>query len=575
MLGALFSACEYLLGDDVAYSSVVRSSLWLIFPGRDNLVSALFAEYRSYFPQASTFGRRVGRINRVSVETVNAMLKREPETRQGRSMGDLKADNSLDSRIQTYLDDGSPEKDSIIDFVMDGVDLEPQQSREPTRRISESKVQESSFKPRSSLVLRGEGIDDPLRRPLRSVSFSQDASREEISGGGVVDIFKSMSRISSKTQLAYETEERAQTPPPINPEVETISYNSASTPVGRIVVEDLEDDFDLLEKEEKEPLQAPVKLLALKQPKQIVSASSEWNRSASKREGETLPQSGLHTTQTPKAAESAEISSDRKQSPDLKLDPISNSSHVEVSIKAPPTTTASIELPAAGVSSAHISTLFDAAHPNVTEDEPLVSKDRASPLSELTPRPKLPSRDSKSSQSVTDGRAEQKETLMDGGPRNGEIQESRRRAISAPSQSPERSTVSGGRSVENVENEMSSPGMLMPKRADSFSLRDLPVVRVSRRDPSRELRKMSSSLSRPPLPGKSVSDSVLLASLALDRSMVVRPANRSEMALETYVTMEGWMEKKSEKTGFWQQVSISSNCLLIYFKFALEVLCAE
>ena len=452
------------------------------------------------------FLRRIGKFEKASRQTLEQLFNSKP----------LRPAENIDGQVDALED--LKDSDSLIENVMFPID-EGSSSHTSNEEGSKPNPAEAP-RPRPSILIRSNSDAVPQRNLSRSVSFSMDVGREGLAhSDGRRGLIDSISRISNQNLVALDDNltESTATVPSLSP----LSAGDSASSFG-LELEELEDDGDdtFMVPQKSEP----VKPRVLTEVRTITSSSISQKRVEYSDSGTTshkpiaredqpswAPTEGISTDISPPSA----IFSEDPTSTDV-LSVTCTSSQPETIPKAPEPeieTAVAVDLPAVsymGISISHLRSLSEDTQKNRNHNS----------------EPTQPERIAKSS-SADQG-----------------SQQLQRNASSLVSR------ISG-------DDDDPSRGLVLPQRVESFDSIS-PGKEVNKRTVPSELRKLNSSVSRldrPPLHPHSRSNASLLASVAMDKSIVVHPRERTDFAYETNTMMEGWMEKKSERTGLWLRVN--------------------
>jgi hypothetical protein len=540
-MGALLCACEFMLHSDIKYAPLIRQSLSNIFHGNDDNIYGLFVNYRSLFSYSYMFLRRIGKFNKVSTDTLENIFKSKPTTSHtSRSSVDdevlyrsTTAANIID--LSTSVDD--VESDSIID-VMDSVE----EFSLPTAAAASLKTTEAAKPTRSALVRRKSADPEPVRTTSRSVSFSTEAP--EVSAG-MSGLIASISKISNQNLSALDTENKGAS-------VETTSSSSSCSHPGlglELEVEDMEDDNDdddadyffiSPEKPKAAPLSLTARVVSVKASSSQLAESEPEAVSPIKRDDIIASASASHLDSGQVGKENQLPLVQSKEETTAVIEPLKPSFKEQLIVEVPPKLPAAVEpvmmearRDSSRTSQPTLGTTAGSAPANETPTKDILQQLPEPTLPKLHPLVRDPSVD----------------TIAPADPPRASFNSLR----VAPPTSPT------GSSVPHLEESHSPEGRpyILPKRADSFNADVDPSHARQRLLRPATFEKVASSLSRssrPPLPAGSHSSGALLASVAMDKSIVVPTREVTDFASMTNATMEGWLEKKSATTGFWLKV---------------------
>lgn len=544
--GALFCTCDFILDCDTKYQPLIQQSLQRIFHQQPQNIMWLFLNYRSLFSYSYMFLRRVGKFEKVSRPLLEQLFN-------------LKPDKAADD-VQVLVDDAVEDmngEDSLIETVLSPVNDIPPIIASNDKASASNPVE--APKQRPSILIRSNSDSAPQRNLSRSVSFSMDVGREGLAHSeGRRSLVDSISRISTQNLLTLDdnvTESTASAP-----SISPLSAGDSASSFG-LEVEELEEDGDeiFIVPRNSEPIKPRV----LAEVRTITSSSMltrkpEFSHTGNEIRGQLSGDDQF--SMMPKKAMSigdfgTPVTSADEHTTTVTTNAVSHAT-------ASPTNADGAE----GTTSSTSAELFtsDTASNDVGSSSEASSRPPPSASAGGTEL-RNQSIGGEVSQSAVDSSDHEREPFLS----DHDFQQPKRSNTSAVNTLSNNSVRDDSNRVCVDDNDESVIESIRPRRIDSSFEVVSPAKEVSRRPVPSALRKLNSSvgkLERPPLHPNSRSNAFLLASVAMDKSIVVQPRERSDFAYETNTMMEGWMEKKSERTGLWLRVNLLSIINIINIK---------
>lgn len=561
LLGALFCSCEFMVDKDEAAAALVGAALLAVFKGNEALVRGLVLNYRSLFSYSYMFIRRIGKFSKLSESAVQKLFAPQSQRSSLQVASSWTAPpTQSESAIITLV--GSPsdpiqDPDSLDAMVHSA---EPSPSNVPAIKRTFSIKSIESSKKRSSLVVRSGTDAVPTRSTASKVSFSNVPVAASDESPGVHSLMKTISNISLSN---YSSRDDASFGKWDDDQVLQASTSYPSPDAYEdTFVEELEDvtfvdDFDDGTSDDARP--APEKYVAstaqrdpLKPPKPTNAPVGLLQPSPRVEEIAPLDASSSAASDPTSVAQAVGEVIQRQRSSSVPLEeaPLSRvESEVSDSTSAP---AEELQQPGRSSSETSVSARADRYSSIRLSDPGEESSSREN--DDAKPRLFVPS--VSTSLVVVEPVAMHLHIpeATTPTPRAGDPQPTFSPELIAPRKSLKI------RTEEDNPEELNN--YMYPPRSDEFDQNNLisplsyPSLRT--RSPKRELT-VQSSMSKIPRPGlslKSLSDGSLLTSIAIDKSIVIQPRERSDFAVETSAVMEGFVEKKSISTGFWSKVLI-------------------
>ena len=532
LCGAVFCTCDYILDCNAEYRRLVMLSLRQVFHSQPQNILQLFLNYRSLFSYSYMFLRRIGKFNKASRDTLEELFSAHPDT---------PADEQVKEVDPLWDQPGDPrDSDSLIEKVLSPEDEAP--PRLPSKdKESKTKVPDVS-KPRASILIRSNSDSAPQRNLSRSVSFSTDVASEGPSPWegrrGLVD---SIARISSQNLVSLDDSQGEASP--TGASLSPLSAGDSASSFG-LEVEELEDDIETFNVPQKtEPIKprvlTGVRTITTPKARSKTSGSESQQFPVEEDSSAQLVPHPVSDMSAPRNDTSAAKATTPKELVDQEEshantaeathgDQRNSNGSLVVEKYESSTDESALVIPENNDNQLIFRGDYDA---NKSDDKsnPIVRRDSSSiPKTDL-PMNRITERRESRSANATDSSTNILSVSEDAKPPSNRF---------------------------HTEDENSSEEIIIPQRIDSFDSLS-PGKSMNKRSQPSELRRLNSSfarLSRPPLPSKSHSTGSLLTSVAMDKSIVVHPRERTDMAYETNTMMEGWMEKKSERTGLWLRV---------------------